>query len=191
MITIKNSEIISSFLKLIDSVSKEYQIAFDMVGEKDKETIDFMHEVELKKLKQNEKAKMMTRLVEIRKERRYWKNKVDEYQSLNELLNDKEFKKTIEQLKQVLGKVRKAENYLEDREYKPRVKKGGIAMETENNVNKKTYEFGLIVGTKREREYWEKKIKEKVEAIKENFEEGYSLANQGKLDILEELLKGE
>lgn len=94
-----------------------------MVGEKDKETIDFMHEVELKKLKQNEKAKMMTRLVEIRKERRYWKNKVDEYQSLNELLNDKEFKKTIEQLKQVLGKVRKAENYLEDREYKPRVKK--------------------------------------------------------------------
>ena len=94
-----------------------------MVGEKDKETIDFMHEVELKKLKQNEKAKMMTRLVEIRKERRYWKNKVDEYQSINELLNDKEFKKTIEQLKQVLGKVRKAENYLEDREYKPRVKK--------------------------------------------------------------------
>ena len=123
MITIKNSEIISSFLKLIDSVSKEYQIAFDMVGEKDKETIDFMHEVELKKLKQNEKAKMMTKLVEIRKERRYWKNKVDEYQSLNELLNDKEFKKTIEQLKQVLGKVRKAENYLEDREYKPRAKK--------------------------------------------------------------------
>lgn len=121
VITIKNSEIISSFLKLIDSVSKEYQIAFDMVGEKDKETIDFMHEVELNKLKQNEKAKMMTRLVEIRKERRYWKNKVDEYQSLNELLNDKEFKKTIEQLKQVLGKVRKAENYLEDREYKPRV----------------------------------------------------------------------
>ena len=123
MITIKTSEIISSFLKLIDSVSKEYQIAFDMVGEKDKETIDFMHEVELKKLKQNEKAKMMTMLVEIRKERRYWKNKVDEYQSLNELLNDKEFKKTIEQLKQVLGKVRKAENYLEDRKYKPRVKK--------------------------------------------------------------------
>lgn len=124
MITIKSSEIISSFLKLIDSVSKEYQIAFDMVGEKDKETIDFMHEVELKKLKQNEKAKMMTRLVEIRKERRYWKNKVDEYHALNELLNDKEFKKTIEQLKQVLGKVRKAENYLEDREYKPRINKG-------------------------------------------------------------------
>ena len=123
MITIKTSEIISSFLKLIDSVSKEYQIAFDMVGEKDKETTDFMHEVELKKLKQNEKAKMMTKLVEIRKERRYWKNKVDKYQSLNELLNDKEFNKTIEQLKQVLGKVRKAENYLEDREYKPRVKK--------------------------------------------------------------------
>ena len=64
-------------------------------------------------------------------------------------------------------------------------------METENNANKKTYEFGLIVGTKREREYWEKKIKEKIEEIKENYEEGYVIANQGKLDILEELLKGE
>lgn len=31
---------------------------------------------------------------------------------------------------------------------------------------KNTYEFGLIVGTKREREYWKDKIKEKIEEIK-------------------------
>ena len=30
----------------------------------------------------------------------------------------------------------------------------------------KTYEFGLIVGTKREREYWQNKIREKIEKIK-------------------------
>lgn len=35
------------------------------------------------------------------------------------------------------------------------------------------------------------KIKEKIEKVKENYEEGYAIANQGKLDILEELLKGE
>ena len=123
MIKIKNSEIISEFLKLIDRAEKEYSIAFDAVGEKDKETTDFMHEVELQTLKQNEKAKLITKLKGIRKERRYWKNKVDELQPLQELVNDKAFKAQIEKLKQVLGKVRKAENYLEERNYKPRIKK--------------------------------------------------------------------
>lgn len=28
----------------------------------------------------------------------------------------------------------------------------------------KTYEFGLIVGTKREREYWQNKIREKIDS---------------------------
>ena len=44
-------------------------------------------------------------------------------------------------------------------------------METENNVNKKTYEFGLIVGTKREREYWEKKIKDKLKEVTKLYNE--------------------
>ena len=46
-------------------------------------------------------------------------------------------------------------------------------METENNVNKKTYEFGLIVGTKREREYWEKKIKDKLKEVTKLYNEIY------------------
>lgn len=46
-------------------------------------------------------------------------------------------------------------------------------METENNVNKKTYEFGLIVGTKREREYWEKKIKDKIKEVTKLYNEIY------------------
>ena len=123
MITIKNSEIISEFLKLLDRAAKEYPIAYEMVGEKDKETTDFMHEVELEKHDQNEKAKMMTKLKRIRNERRYWKNKVDELQPIHEFVSDKSFKSAMEQLKQLLGKVRKVENYLEDRNYKPRARK--------------------------------------------------------------------
>lgn len=34
------------------------------------------------------------------------------------------------------------------------------------NEDKKTYEFGLIVGTKRERDWWQNKIREKIEEIK-------------------------
>lgn len=120
----KQSEIISAFLKLLDDVPKEYKVACDFVNEKDKEAQDIMHEVELNQLKTNEKAKLMTELQNNRRERRYWKDKVDEYQPLNDYLNQsKELKNIINQLKQILGKVRKAEKYLEERTYKPRVRK--------------------------------------------------------------------
>lgn len=120
----KQSEIISAFLKLLDNVPKEYTTACDFVNEKDKEVQDIMHEAELNQLRTNEKAKLMTELQNNRRERRYWKDKVDEYQPLNDYLNQsKEFKNVINQLKQVLGKVRKAEKYLEERTYKPRVRK--------------------------------------------------------------------
>ena len=59
------------------------------------------------------------------------------------------------------------------------------------NEDKKTYEFGLIVGTKRERDWWQNKIREKIEEIKEKYEEGYAMENQAKLDILQDLLKEE
>ncbi|MBP3707547.1 MAG: hypothetical protein J6J36_02925 [Clostridia bacterium] len=121
---VKQSEIISTFLKLVDAIQKEYETAYGFVSEKDKELTDITHKAELTKLKQNEKAKLMTELQYNRRERRYWKNKVDEFQPLYELMsNSKEFKSAIAQLKQVLGKVRKAEEYLENRTYKPRAKK--------------------------------------------------------------------
>lgn len=121
---VKQSEIISTFLKLVDDVQKEYNTAYGFVNEMDKALNDITHKAELTSLKQNEKAKLMTKLQQNRRERRYWKNKVDEFQPLYELMsNSKEFKSTIAQLKQVLGKVRRAEEYLENRTYKPRVKK--------------------------------------------------------------------
>ena len=53
------------------------------------------------------------------------------------------------------------------------------------NEDKKTYEFGLIVGTKRERDWWENKIKEKLEYLKLN------CGNSFVIDALEDLLKEE
>ncbi len=65
---------------------------------------------------------------------------------------------------------------------------------------KNTYEFGLIVGTKRERDFWENKIKEKIEEMKEKYSEAKKSKDCGwetqykiraKKEALEELLKGE
>lgn len=121
---IKASEVISTFLDLISSSKKEFDVAESYVSEMDKELQDLVHKAELTDLRQNEKAKLMTELQKNRRERRYWKNKKDAYEPLNELLsNSAEFKRAIEQLKQVLGKVRKAEDYLSNRHYIPKAKK--------------------------------------------------------------------
>ena len=66
----------------------------------------------------------------------------------------------------------------------------------------KPYGFGLIVGTKREREHWKNKIKEKIEELEENLKDFEQTDNTGrfsreksrdyeKKEVLEELLKGE
>lgn len=47
----------------------------------------------------------------------------------------------------------------ENKRYQPPIYFGGIKR------GGKTYEVGVVVGTKREREYWENKIREKIEEI--------------------------
>ena len=68
-----------------------------------------------------------------------------------------------------------------------------ISKETQDGPTKKTYEYGLVVGTKRERDYWKSKIKEKIEEIKTNSSQADNsyFMNDYKLEILEELLEGE
>ena len=65
----------------------------------------------------------------------------------------------------------------------------------QNNEEEKTYEFGLVVGTKREREYWLNKIRTMIEAIEELLPKLTSgdVRNRlsAKKQILEELLKEE
>ena len=81
-------------------------------------------------------------------------------------------------------------------------------------MQENTYEFGLIVGTKREREYWQNKIKEKIEELRRQiaqmpcgndcercFDKNGNVLCRGsefdycdeyyKIDLLQELLKGE
>ena len=72
--------------------------------------------------------------------------------------------------------------------------------------SKRTYEMGLIVGTKRERVYWEDKIKEKITKIENKLDNedfthdmlhvgtevyGSWTRLQAQRRVLEELLKGE
>lgn len=72
-------------------------------------------------------------------------------------------KRQIYELRVKTGKLircRPSFGYFIDEEIK-------ISKEPKKEEPKKTYELGLIVGTKRERDYWKNKIKEKIEELKE------------------------
>jgi len=67
--------------------------------------------------------KIATALATSRKDRRYYKDQVEELQPLFDVITDTKHKSCIEQLKQALGKTRKSEAYHKDRRYYPRVLK--------------------------------------------------------------------
>ena len=65
----------------------------------DKLTQDYLHQLELDNLKCAERSKVATQLAICRKNRRYYKDKVEELQSLIDFLGEVENKKVIEKLK--------------------------------------------------------------------------------------------
>ena len=120
--TKKVSESLKDFLDFADSTKADYNYSFDIVGQLDKKyNMDLTHELELKPAK--EKNKIATKMRTNRLDRRYYKDIVEELEPIYAILNDPQYKKTFEMLKQALGKVRKAEEYHKDRTYYPRVKK--------------------------------------------------------------------
>ena len=86
-------------------------------------TQDYLHSLELDDLKCDERSKIATKLMINRKDRRYYKDRVEEFEPIVQFFDDPQNKKVLDKLKQVLGQVRKAENYHKDRIYIPRVLK--------------------------------------------------------------------
>ena len=132
----KASKNIENFLNFYDVAQQEHKIAFEMVNKCDQLTQDLLHKLELDKLSNSEKNKIATQLKYCRKDRRYWKDIVEELEPFVDLFvamgdNKKvaESSKTfINMLRSnVLGKTRKQEAYHANRSYKPRI----IKLDTE------------------------------------------------------------
>ena len=66
---------------------------------------------------------MATQLAICRKNRRYYKDKVQKLQPLIDFLAEEGNKKVIEKIKRVLGEIRKQEREHENRFYTPKVLK--------------------------------------------------------------------
>lgn len=131
----KTSKNIENFLNFYDAVKREYDIAFEMVGKCDQLTQDLLHRLELESLSTGEKNKIATQLKYCRKDRRYWKDIVEETESFVNMFNQTEAslsdgkkkaeveanRRFINMLREALGKTRRQEGYHANRSYKPRI----------------------------------------------------------------------
>lgn len=131
----RTSKNIENFLNFYDAVKRDYDTAFEMVNQCDKLTQDLLHRLELESLSTGEKNKIATQLKYCRKDRRYWKDIVEETESFVNMFNQTEAslsdgkKKTeveanrrfINMLRETLGKTRRQEGYHANRSYKPRI----------------------------------------------------------------------
>lgn len=131
----KTSKNIENFLNFYDAVKRDYDTAFEMVNQCNKLTQDLLHRLELENLSTSEKNKIATQLKYCRKDRRYWKDIVEETENFVNMFNQTEAlqadnkkkaeveanRRFINMLRETLGKTRRQEGYHANRSYKPRI----------------------------------------------------------------------
>lgn len=116
----KRSEIITEFLSLIDRSRDEYVIASQAVEYENKRQQDLLHDIEFV-TNSRERNKLCTKLHKCRLSRRVHKDIEEESQIITEFFNDPQHKKTLDMMRQMLGKLRKIEAYHTDRAYIRRI----------------------------------------------------------------------
>ena len=117
------STYLSDFFNFVSDAQVRYRICSEEMNNQEKLTQDYLHSLELDDLDRGERSKIATKLALNRKDRRYYKDRVEELEPIVEFFKDPNNKKVFDKLTQVLGVVRKQEEYHKTRTYKPRVLK--------------------------------------------------------------------
>lgn len=116
----KNSREITTFLDYIDEISKHHGYLVEALEECNKKQQDLLHAIEMNEDGYKARNKMAAQLETCRKERRWYKDRVEESNPVVSFLADPHNKAAINKLKNVLGQVKKAERQHEVRTYCPR-----------------------------------------------------------------------
>lgn len=115
------SEALQEFLNFVDACRNQYQVAYDAVGLEDRRLQDLLHALEFSE-GEKEKRRASTKLRQSRQERRKAKDELKRLEAIVEFFNENSHKSTLNKMRQLLGKQRKTEEYLNgERVYKPRV----------------------------------------------------------------------
>lgn len=115
------SQIIKTFLDLVESAKADYNYNFESMRNEERITQDYLHMLELEGLNCRERSKIATKLVANRQTRRNYKDAVEELEPIVEFFDDPQNHATINRMSELLGQVRKIENYHQKRFYVPKV----------------------------------------------------------------------
>lgn len=114
------SEQLKQFLDFIDESRRIFSMAQDAVQVEERRQIDLLHEIEFAP-NAKERNRVATKLHRCRENRRNYKDMVKRYEMIVNFFNDGQNQKVINQLRQLLGRQRKEEEYLDgERIYKKR-----------------------------------------------------------------------
>lgn len=130
------SKRIEDFCNFYNEMNKSYTYYYQRVNDCDKLKCDLLHKLELGDYKdRNEKQRLLTQIERCLKDRRYYKDRVEEIEPFIHIFKDpdkSQYNKnrcamtTINNLTNCLGQVRKMEAYHADRTYKPRILKDDL-----------------------------------------------------------------
>ncbi|MBQ8802293.1 MAG: hypothetical protein IJZ53_01470 [Tyzzerella sp.] len=115
-----NSNKIKAFLDFIDECKNMHDLAFENMKKEDARLQDLLHAIEFE-TKTKERSKLCTKLHKSRIERREYKNAVELTEDIVNFFQEPQHKKTLDQMRQLLGKVRKVEKYHNDRVYNRKI----------------------------------------------------------------------
>lgn len=127
----KNSATLSDLIKLVQQARAQLPIYEEEYKKQEALTQDYLHKLELENLKRDERAKIAKQLSLVRRDRRYYKDKIEELTPIVEFFNDPNNKKCFNMMTQLLGTVRQEENYHAVRTYVPRVLRKELTDEKE------------------------------------------------------------
>lgn len=111
---------IGELIELLENAKKDYYWNTDEVNRLNGLQQDFLHQLELDGLNYAERAKVATKLMKCRQDRRDSKDMVRVLDPLVKYLESDKGKNMLNLMKEVLGKTRRVEKEMEHRVYVPR-----------------------------------------------------------------------
>ena len=111
---------IGELIELLENAKKDYYWNTDEVNRLNGLQQDYLHQLELDGLNYGERAKVATKLMKCRQDRRDSKDMVRVLDPLLKYLESDKGKNMLNLMKEVLGKTRRIEKEMEHRVYVPR-----------------------------------------------------------------------
>lgn len=134
-VRLQYSQIIKTFLDFVDNARSEYNFNLEAMKNEERVTQDYLHKLELEGLNCRERSKIATQLVHNRQARRNYKDAVEELEPIVEFFEDPKNRSVLNSMPQLLGQVRKAENYHKRRFYVPKAISGDIIKNESDSEN--------------------------------------------------------